>query len=59
MGDPAFWERFSALPLQIQKLSRKSFTLWLQDPFIIHYSKLTIPRYDLRLIYGRQQKTCL
>jgi hypothetical protein len=31
--DPAFWQRFNALPLEIQELARKSFMFWLDDPF--------------------------
>jgi hypothetical protein len=32
-ADPAFWQRFNELPSQVQQLARKSFMLWLQDPF--------------------------
>ena len=29
---PEFWQRFNALPLDIQQLARKNFVLWKQNP---------------------------
>jgi hypothetical protein len=29
---PEFWERFAALPAEVQQLARKSFALWKQNP---------------------------
>jgi hypothetical protein len=31
--DPHFWQRFNALPPRIQQLARKSYALWLCNPF--------------------------
>jgi len=31
--DPAFWRRFNALPSPVQRLARRSFLIWLDDPF--------------------------
>jgi hypothetical protein len=49
--DPAFWRRFSALPLQVQQLARKSFVLWLDDPFYpsLHFKKLKNDLWSVRV----------
>ena len=31
--DPAFWRQFNALPSPVQRLARRSFLIWLDDPF--------------------------
>ncbi|MEK7686685.1 MAG: hypothetical protein AAB466_14815 [Verrucomicrobiota bacterium] len=30
---PGFWQRYNALPREVQELARKSFRLWLANPF--------------------------
>jgi Txe/YoeB family toxin of Txe-Axe toxin-antitoxin module len=30
---PSFWKRFEALPPDIQRLVRKNYGIWSQDPF--------------------------
>jgi hypothetical protein len=29
---PEFWQRFNALPADVQKLARKNFDLWKNNP---------------------------
>ena len=49
--DPAFWQRFKALPLAVQQLARKSFMLWLDDPFYpsLHFKKLRGELWSVRV----------
>jgi hypothetical protein len=49
--DPAFWRRFNELPLQDQRLARKSFMLWLHDPFYpsLHFKKLRNELWSVRV----------
>jgi len=49
--DPAFWRRFNRLPLEVQQLSRKSFVLWLHDPFYpsLHFKQLKGDLWSVRV----------
>jgi hypothetical protein len=49
--DAAFWQQFSELPLHIQQLARKSFALWLNDPFYpsLHFKRLKGVLWSVRV----------
>ena len=49
--DAAFWRRFNALPSEVQQLARKSFMLWLDDPFYpsLHFKKLKGDLWSARI----------
>ncbi|HXR46933.1 MAG TPA: hypothetical protein VN784_05775 [Candidatus Limnocylindrales bacterium] len=32
-ADPEFWRRYNELPARVQELARKSYALWLANPF--------------------------
>ena len=32
-ADPEFWRRYNELPSRVQELARKSYALWLANPF--------------------------
>lgn len=49
--DPAFWQRFRSLPLSVQHLARKSYLLWLANPFYpsLHFKKLNGGQWSVRI----------
>ncbi len=49
--DPAFWRRFNALPLQVQRLARDAFALWLNAPFYpsLRFKKLGGDLWSVRI----------
>lgn len=49
--DPAFWRRFNSLPAHVQQLARKSYLIWLENPFhpSLRFKKLKGDTWSVRV----------